>query len=139
MMRFPVPWQHELNNRESGSTEYRHSGGAEMSSSESPAKPFSSYFVRQGGPTWLRPRQRLRRMSESAATKSSTERIFGTKVISHGYTDVPNIFLRGQKRLGISASQFNIIAKLLSYLHAQPCSLFLPKDIFLSQIIRKRP
>lgn len=54
-------------------------------------------------------------MSKSKAPKSSTERIFGTKVISHGFTGVPNIFLRGQKRLGISATQFNIIAQLLSY------------------------
>jgi DNA-binding MarR family transcriptional regulator len=47
--------------------------------------------------------------------KSSTERIFGPKVLSHGYTGIPNILLRGQKRLGISATQFNIIAQLLSY------------------------
>lgn len=47
--------------------------------------------------------------------KSSTERIFGTKVLSHGYTGIPNILLRGQKRLGINATQLNIIAQLLSY------------------------
>ena len=49
------------------------------------------------------------------APKSSTERIFGTKVISHGYTALPNILLRAQKRLGITTTQFNIIAQLLSY------------------------
>ena len=47
--------------------------------------------------------------------KSSTERIFGEKVVSDGYTGVPNIFLRAQKRLGISPTQFNIITQLLSY------------------------
>ncbi|NPD20139.1 helix-turn-helix domain-containing protein [Alterinioella nitratireducens] len=47
--------------------------------------------------------------------KSSTERIFGAKVLSHGYTGIPNILLRGQKRLGINATQLNIIAQLLSY------------------------
>ena len=47
--------------------------------------------------------------------KSSTERIFGEKVVSQGYTGVPNILLRAQKRLGISATQFNIIIQLLSY------------------------
>lgn len=51
----------------------------------------------------------------SKLRKSSTERIFGSKVLSHGYTGIPNILLRGQKRLGISATQFNIIAQLLSY------------------------
>lgn len=50
-----------------------------------------------------------------APPKSSTEKIFGTKVFSHGYTGIPNILLRGQKRLGISATQFNIIAQLMSY------------------------
>ena len=49
------------------------------------------------------------------APKSSTERIFGTKVVSHGYTALPNILLRAQKRLGITTTQFNIIAQLLSY------------------------
>ena len=47
--------------------------------------------------------------------KSSTERIFGSKVVSHGYTGVPNILLRAQKRLGISTTQFNIIVQLLGY------------------------
>lgn len=47
--------------------------------------------------------------------KSSTERIFGTKVMDHGYTALPNILMRGQKRLGISTTQFNIVAQLMSY------------------------
>lgn len=49
------------------------------------------------------------------AKKSSTERIFGAKVLSHGYTALPNVLLRAQKRLGLSTTQFNIIAQLLSY------------------------
>jgi hypothetical protein len=55
------------------------------------------------------------RLAGSQPQKSSTERIFGSKVLSHGYTGIPNILMRGQKRLGISATQFNIIAQLLSY------------------------
>ena len=47
--------------------------------------------------------------------KSSTGRIFGPKIMSHGYTAIPNILLRGQSRLGLSPTQFNIIAQLLSY------------------------
>lgn len=49
------------------------------------------------------------------ATKSSTERIFGAKVMEHGYTALPNILLRAQSRLGINPTQFNIIAQLMSY------------------------
>ena len=47
--------------------------------------------------------------------KSSTERIFGSKVMDHGYTGLPNILMRAQARLGISTTQFNIIAQLMSY------------------------
>ncbi|MFG6509616.1 helix-turn-helix domain-containing protein [Sulfitobacter sp. 1A15333] len=47
--------------------------------------------------------------------KSSTAVIFGEKVLSHGYTGLPNILVRGQSRLGITTTQFNIIAQLLSY------------------------
>lgn len=47
--------------------------------------------------------------------KSSTDRIFGAKVMSHGYTGVPNILIRAQSRLGINTTQFNIIVQLLSY------------------------
>lgn len=52
---------------------------------------------------------------ETGNAKSSTERIFGSKVMGHGYTALPNVLLRGQKRLGISTTQFNIIAQLMSY------------------------
>ncbi|GAB5505664.1 MAG: hypothetical protein Rhirs2KO_08270 [Rhizobiaceae bacterium] len=50
-----------------------------------------------------------------AGKPSSTERIFGTGVVEHGYTALPNILLRAQARLGINTTQFNIIAQLLSY------------------------
>jgi DNA-binding transcriptional regulator YhcF (GntR family) len=65
----------------------------------------------------VRPKNNFKgaRLAGSQPQKSSTERIFGSKVLSHGYTGIPNILLRGQKRLGISATQFNIIAQLLSY------------------------
>ena len=46
---------------------------------------------------------------------SSTSRIFGTKVMEHGYTALPNILLRAQAALEINTTQFNIIAQLLSY------------------------
>lgn len=46
---------------------------------------------------------------------SSTTRIFGPKVMEHGYTALPNILLRAQAALEINTTQFNIIAQLLSY------------------------
>ncbi len=46
---------------------------------------------------------------------SSTTRIFGSKVMSHGYTGVPNILLRSQAKLKLTPTQFNIIVQLLSY------------------------
>lgn len=52
---------------------------------------------------------------EKTSNKSSTERIFGAKVYSHGYTGVPNILLRAQNRLGITPTQLTIIVQLLSY------------------------
>jgi len=47
--------------------------------------------------------------------KSSTERIFGTEVMGHGYTGVPNTMVRAQSRLGLNPVQFNILIQLLSY------------------------
>lgn len=49
------------------------------------------------------------------ARKSTAKRIFGGKVASHGFTYLPNALLHAQGRLGISVTQFNIIAQLLSY------------------------
>ncbi|WP_435170411.1 helix-turn-helix domain-containing protein [Falsirhodobacter sp. 1013] len=48
-------------------------------------------------------------------TESSTTRIFGAKVMEHGYTALPNILLRAQNKLEITTTQFNILAQLLSY------------------------
>lgn len=50
-----------------------------------------------------------------AKAKSSSDRIFGSKIMSHGFTGIPNILMRGQKRLGLSTTQFNILVQLLSY------------------------
>ena len=55
------------------------------------------------------------RVAIDAKSESSTHKIFGAKVLDHGYTALPNILLRGQKRLGITTTQFNIIAQLMSY------------------------
>ncbi len=46
---------------------------------------------------------------------SSTEKIFGGDVMSHGFTGVPNIMVRAQARLGLNPTQFNILVQLLSY------------------------
>ena len=46
---------------------------------------------------------------------SSTEKIFGPQVYSHGFTGVPNIMVRAQSRLGLNPAQFNILVQLLSY------------------------
>ncbi|MBB3996150.1 putative transcriptional regulator [Sulfitobacter undariae] len=58
--------------------------------------------------------------SEKTDTKSkrgasSTERIFSKDVTKYGYVALPNILVRGQARLGLSTTQFNILAQLLSY------------------------
>lgn len=46
---------------------------------------------------------------------SSTERIWGKAVYSHGYTGVPSILIRGQRRLGLNPMQMNICIQLLDY------------------------
>ncbi len=46
---------------------------------------------------------------------SSTERIWGSSVYGHGYTGIPSILIQGQRRLGISPTQMNIIVQLLDY------------------------
>ena len=45
----------------------------------------------------------------------STEQIFGKPVLDHGFTAIPNILLRGQKRLGLNPVHFSILVQLLSY------------------------
>jgi hypothetical protein len=54
-----------------------------------------------------------------AATKkaSSTERIWGKAVYSHGYAGIPSLLIQAQRRLGISPIQMNIIIQLLDYWH----------------------
>lgn len=46
---------------------------------------------------------------------SSTERIWGKAVYSHGYTGIPSILIRGQRRLGLNPMQMNICIQLLDY------------------------
>ena len=46
---------------------------------------------------------------------SSTEKIWGRAVYSHGYTGIPSILIQGQRRLGITPTQMNIIIQLLDY------------------------
>ncbi len=46
---------------------------------------------------------------------SSTERIWGKPVLSHGYTAIPSILIQAQSRLGITPLQMNIIIQLLDY------------------------
>ena len=53
--------------------------------------------------------------SEKPAKSFSTEEIFGKPVLDHGFTALPNILVRGQKRLGLNPVHFNILVQLLSY------------------------
>ncbi len=46
---------------------------------------------------------------------SSSEQIWGKAVMALGYTAVPVIMVRAQCRLGINATQFNILVQLLEY------------------------
>jgi predicted transcriptional regulator len=48
---------------------------------------------------------------------SSTERIWGKAVYSHGYAGIPSILIQAQRRLGINSTQMNIIIQLLDYWH----------------------
>ncbi|MCW2308951.1 helix-turn-helix domain-containing protein [Rhodobium gokarnense] len=47
--------------------------------------------------------------------KSSTEKIWGKPVYSHGYAGIPSILIQAQRRLGINPTQMNIIVQLLDY------------------------
>lgn len=46
---------------------------------------------------------------------SSTETIWSKSVLKHGYTAVPSILVKAQKRIGINPTQMNIILQLLDY------------------------
>lgn len=50
-----------------------------------------------------------------AKKASSHERIWGKKVISHGYVGIPSILIKAQRRFGITPFQMNIIIQLLDY------------------------
>lgn len=51
----------------------------------------------------------------STKSVSSTEKIWGKAVSSHGYTGVPSILIQAHRRLGIIPTQMNIIIQLLDY------------------------
>ncbi|MEO1660096.1 MAG: helix-turn-helix domain-containing protein [Pseudomonadota bacterium] len=53
--------------------------------------------------------------ADSKKRISSTEKIWGKPVTGHGYAAVPSILLKSQRRLGINATQMNIIIQLLEY------------------------
>ncbi|MBZ3928894.1 helix-turn-helix domain-containing protein [Xanthomonas citri] len=46
---------------------------------------------------------------------SSTEKIWGKAVYSHGYAGIPSILIQGQRRLGLNPMQMNICIQLLDY------------------------
>ncbi len=52
-----------------------------------------------------------------AKKASSTERIWGKAVYSHGYAGIPSLLIQTQRRLGLSPTQMNIIIQLLDYWH----------------------
>jgi predicted transcriptional regulator len=49
--------------------------------------------------------------------KSSTERIWGKAVRNYGYAGIPSIMIQGQRRLGVTPLQMNILIQLLDYLY----------------------
>ncbi len=54
---------------------------------------------------------------QGAKKPSSTERIWGKAVWSHGYAGIPSMLIQAQRRLGISPMQMNILIQLLDYWH----------------------
>jgi predicted transcriptional regulator len=46
---------------------------------------------------------------------SSTERIWGKPVMSHGFAGIPSILIQAQRRIGLSTTQMNIVVQLLDY------------------------
>lgn len=49
--------------------------------------------------------------------KSSTELIWGRAVRNYGYAGIPSIMIQGQRRLGVTPLQMNILIQLLDYLY----------------------
>ncbi len=46
---------------------------------------------------------------------SSTEKIWGKAVYSHGYAGIPSILIQCQRRLGLNPMQMNLCVQLLDY------------------------
>ena len=65
---------------------------------------------------------------------SSTERIWGKAVLSHGYAGVPSLMIRAQKRLGLSPLQMNIIVQLLDYCYSPDCRPYPSKKSLADRI-----
>lgn len=61
------------------------------------------------------PERIIRFPKDDSKKPSSTERIWGKPVLSHGYTAIPSILIQAQSRLGITPLQMNIIIQLLDY------------------------
>ena len=59
----------------------------------------------------------LPRSDTNKKKASSQERIWGKAVLRHGYTGIPVVLIKAQRRLGITPLQMNIIIQLLSYWH----------------------
>lgn len=49
------------------------------------------------------------------AAPTSFEKIWGKKVKSHGYTAIPTLMIRAQRRLGVNPTQFCILMQLLDF------------------------
>ena len=59
----------------------------------------------------------LPRSDTNKKTASSQKRIWGETILRHGYTGIPVVLIKAQRRLGITPLQMNIIIQLLSYWH----------------------
>ena len=53
--------------------------------------------------------------SAPKSKRSSTQAIFGDAVYRHGFVGLPSVLVRGQARLQLSPTEFNIVVQLLSY------------------------
>jgi hypothetical protein len=54
---------------------------------------------------------------KSETARSSVERIWGKAVRNYGYTGVPSILIKAQRRLGVTPLQMNILLQLLDYFY----------------------
>jgi hypothetical protein len=52
---------------------------------------------------------------DSAKARLASERKWGKKVLELGFCIVPSLLLRGQRRLGINASQLAVLMHLADY------------------------